>query len=266
MTKKKRADMLLLERGLVESRSKAQAIIMAGQAFANDQRIDKAGQKIADDAQLRLKGQRRYVSRGGDKLAHAIEDLGVACAQKVCLDIGASTGGFSDCLLQGGASQLYAVDVGYGQLHQKLRSDPRVDVRERTNARHLRSDDFNQPIDLVVVDASFIGLEKLADAIARVLPPGGRLLALIKPQFEVGRAEATRSKGVIRDPIIRKQAIERATAALLRRGFDFIAGTDCKVPGPKGNREYFLYAQRTATPDAAEEEVPKPRKSEPQPR
>jgi len=246
MSKKMRADLLLLERGLAPSRSKAQAIIMAGQAFANEQRIEKPGQQLPPDVALRVAQRSRYVSRGGDKLAGALHDLTVVTSDKVCVDVGASTGGFCDCLLQHGARHVYAVDVGYGQLHNKLRNDPRVTVRERTNARHLQRDDFDHAIELVVVDASFIGLDRLTPAIARVLPADGELLALIKPQFEVGKHHAARTKGVVRDPVLRQQAIDKATAAVSAAGFEVIASADCQLAGPKGNREHFVHARRRA--------------------
>jgi 23S rRNA (cytidine1920-2'-O)/16S rRNA (cytidine1409-2'-O)-methyltransferase len=248
--KKMRADLLLVERGLAESRSKAQALIMAGQVVSDDRRVDKAGQQLAPDAVLRLKSISRFVSRGGDKMVHALEvfaDHGLDVQGKICVDVGASTGGFTDCLLQHGAKSVHAVDVGYGQLHQRLRTDERVDVRERTNARNLSADDFEAPIELVVVDASFIGIGKLIDAIAAMLPPGGELVALVKPQFEAGRQEVSRSKGVIRDPEVRAAAIDRARKAIENAGLSIVAGTDSPIHGPKGNLEHFFYARRASS-------------------
>jgi 23S rRNA (cytidine1920-2'-O)/16S rRNA (cytidine1409-2'-O)-methyltransferase len=243
---KMRADLLLVERGLAESRSKAQALIMAGQVHSGDRRVDKAGQQLRVEAPLRVANLPRFVSRGGDKFVHALEafaDHGLDVRDKTCVDVGASTGGFTDCLLQFGARHVHAVDVGYGQLHQRLRNDERVDVRERTNARHLTAEDFPAPIELVVVDASFIGIGKLIDAIVAMLAPGGDLVALVKPQFEAGRQEAARSKGVIRDPELRAAAIERARVAIEQAGLHIVAGTDSPIRGPKGNLEHFFFAR-----------------------
>jgi 23S rRNA (cytidine1920-2'-O)/16S rRNA (cytidine1409-2'-O)-methyltransferase len=243
---RRRADQLLVERGLAESRTRAQALLLAGCVFSGQQRIDKPGALLPEDAPLAVRGQARFVSRGGDKLDGALESLSIEVAGSVCLDIGASTGGFTDCLLQRGARRIYAVDVGHGQLAHKLRSDRRVVVRERTNARFLQGSDFPEPIDLVVVDASFIGLGKLLPAIARVLPPGGRLLALVKPQFEAGREAASRGRGVIRDPATRDAAIAGARDATIAHGFELLAECDACLPGPKGNLEHFIYAARAA--------------------
>jgi len=243
-----RADVLLEKRGLAPSRARAQASILAGEVFLETQRIDKPGQLLAEDAPVRLIARRRFVSRGGDKLEAAIEAFAAhvpEIAGAVALDVGASTGGFTDCLLQRGARRVFAVDVGWGQLDGKLRSDARVVARERTNARDLTTADFDEPIDLVVVDASFIGLDKLLPAIARVLGLGGWLIALIKPQFEVGRAVASKSRGVIRDEGDRSRAIDTVVNALPAFGFEVVAGADSAVLGPKGNREHFVLARRT---------------------
>ncbi|MEZ4445881.1 MAG: TlyA family RNA methyltransferase [Polyangiaceae bacterium] len=245
--KKQRADLLLVERGLVDSRSRAQALIMAGQVFSGDRRVEKAGDKLAPDAELSVKEQPRFVSRGGDKLAHALDafaPLGLSVADRVAVDVGASTGGFTDCLLQRGTTRVHAVDVGWGQLHPKLRDDPRVDCRERTNARHLTAADFPTPIDLVVVDASFIGIAKLLDAIASFLRPGGDLVALIKPQFEVGKEVAQKTRGVIRDEAAREIAITAALTSLEEAGFTIMARVDSTVRGPKGNLEHLVWARR----------------------
>jgi 23S rRNA (cytidine1920-2'-O)/16S rRNA (cytidine1409-2'-O)-methyltransferase len=241
-----RADALLVERGLAPSRSRAQALIMAGEVMSGERRVEKAGERLTADAPLRLKEQPRYVSRGGDKLAHALQAFapeGLVVAGRTCLDVGASTGGFTDCLLQHGATRVYAVDVGFGQLHEKLRADPRVVVRERTNARHLAGDDFPEPIDLAVVDASFISLGKLAPALAATLRDGGELVALIKPQFEAGRRAAAAGRGVIRDEKVRQEAIEAALTDLQASGFALIAGVDSPIRGPKGNLEHLIYAR-----------------------
>ncbi len=239
-------DVLLVERGLVESRQRAQALLMAGRVFSGEQRVDKAGAQLALDAPLTVRGDDNpYVSRGGLKLAGALAafaPLGLEPRGAVAVDVGASTGGFTDCLLQGGAERVYAVDVGRGQLHGKLRGDPRVVVREGTNAKTLQASDFPEPIDLIVVDASFIGLGSLAAALAATLRPGGALCAMVKPQFEAGREEVRRGRGVIRDPVVRQEAIERATAALVARGFVVLGACDAPLAGPRGNLEHFVYA------------------------
>jgi 23S rRNA (cytidine1920-2'-O)/16S rRNA (cytidine1409-2'-O)-methyltransferase len=248
-----RADALLVARGLAESRAQAQALIMAGEVSSAGRRVDKPGALLAPDAELTLAARPRFVSRGGDKLDRALtafERLGLDVRGRACLDVGASTGGFTDCLLQRGAARVIAVDVGYGQLAQKLRSDPRVDVRERVNARDLDPNDLDPRPDLVVVDASFIGIGKLIGAIARVLSPGGELVALVKPQFEAGREAASRGRGVIRDEATRLAAIAEARAAIEAAGFAVIGEADSEVPGPKGNVERFVYARRGS---AAEE-------------
>jgi 23S rRNA (cytidine1920-2'-O)/16S rRNA (cytidine1409-2'-O)-methyltransferase len=253
---KQRADVLLVERGLCESRAKAQALIMAGQVRSGEQRVDKPGALLATDAPLSVAEPLRYVSRGGEKLHAGLVVFaahGLAVREKICVDIGASTGGFTDCLLQHGAAKIYAVDVGWGQLHAKLRSDPRVVVRERTNAKEVRAEDFAEVIDLVVVDASFIGIGKLMPAIGHILAAGGEdgdsqprgeLVALVKPQFEAGRAEASRGRGVIRDPLVRAQAIAKVAAEIESCGFEIVAGIDSPVAGPSGNVEHLLYARR----------------------
>lgn len=245
---KQRADLLLVEQGLAESRARAQALCLSGRVFWGERRIDKPGTQLPADAELAVRGDTRYVSRGGLKLEGALRALAVEVHGKTCLDIGASTGGFTDCLLQHGARKVYAVDVGRAQLADKLRSDPRVLVREGVNARHLTRDDFEEAPALVVVDASFIGLEKLLPAIAAVLRPGGELLALVKPQFQVGRDEARRTRGVIRDPALREGAISAVREALADSGFEVLNGCDSTVPGPKGNVEHFLYARAGSGP------------------
>jgi 23S rRNA (cytidine1920-2'-O)/16S rRNA (cytidine1409-2'-O)-methyltransferase len=242
---KSRVDQLLVDRGLAETRAKAQALVLAGSVFADEVRVDKAGSLVAEDAVVTVRGaEHPYVSRGGVKLAGALDAFKLDVTGLVCLDIGASTGGFTDCLLQRGATKVIAVDVGYGQLAHKLRIDPRVVVLERTNARTLTSDLIGGLVDLTVVDASFIGLAQLASAIVRCTRPGGRLLALAKPQFEVGRKEASRGKGVVKDPVVRASAIDAAVASLREAGLDVLAHEDSVLPGPKGNREAFILATR----------------------
>jgi 23S rRNA (cytidine1920-2'-O)/16S rRNA (cytidine1409-2'-O)-methyltransferase len=242
-----RVDQLLVERGLAPSRAKAQALVMAGVVSTDGRRIDKAGATLAADAELTVATSSRFVSRGGEKLDHALAafaQAGLDVAGCTAVDIGASTGGFTDCLLSRRAARVYAVDVGYGQLAAQLRADPRVIVRERTNARDLTSADFVEPIDLVVVDASFIGLGKLMPAVGRILRAGGALVALVKPQFEAGKEAVSRGRGVIRDAEVRERAIADARRAVVEEGFVVRAESDSALRGPKGNVERFLYAIR----------------------
>ena len=243
--KKTRIDQLLVTRGLAESRAKAQAMVLAGSVFVAGSRVDKAGATVPEDAPIDVKGAPHpYVSRGGVKLAGALDAFAMTVDGLACLDLGASTGGFTDCLLQRGAARVVAVDVGYGQLAHKLRVDPRVVVMERTNARTLEPEAIGGAVDLTVVDASFIGLGKLAPAIARCTKPGGELVALIKPQFEVGREEASRGKGVVRDEDVRRAAIDGAVREVRDAGFSIVAECDAVLEGPKGNREAFVRAKR----------------------
>lgn len=228
----------------MESRTRAQARILAGQVYLDTRRIEKAGDQVPEDAVLRVTELERYCSRGGKKLEGALADLKVDVASVIAVDVGASTGGFTDCLLQHGAARVYAVDVGHGQLAEKLRQDPRVVIMDRTNARHLTAESFPEPIALTVVDASFISLDKLLPAIAAFSPPGSRLLALIKPQFEVGREEATRSRGVVSDEATRAEAVAQALQSVVASGFDVLGDARCRVPGPQGNVEHFVLARR----------------------
>jgi 23S rRNA (cytidine1920-2'-O)/16S rRNA (cytidine1409-2'-O)-methyltransferase len=241
---KQRADLLLVEQGLAPTRARAQALCLSGRVFWGERRIEKPGTQLPADVTLAVRGDARYVSRGGLKLEGALATLAVEAHAKICLDVGASTGGFTDCLLQAGAAKVYAVDVGRAQLAEKLRRDPRVVVREGVNARHLTRADFEDSLALVVVDASFIGLEKLLPAISTLLEAGGELLALVKPQFQVGREAARRSRGVVRDEALRTSAIAEVGVALADSGFEVVGGCDSTVPGPKGNVEHFLYARR----------------------
>lgn len=241
---KVRADVLLHERGLAETREKARALILAGKVFSGPRRVDKAGERLPSDAPMEVRGGTlRYVSRGGLKLEGALDAFGYDPRGAVAVDIGASTGGFTDCLLQRGAARVYAIDVGYGQLHPKLRSDERVVVMERTNARHLKPRDLPESVGLVVVDASFIGLEKLLPAIAGLLASGGDVLALVKPQFQVGR-ENVGAGGVVRDEALRRAAIDGVAAEAARLGLREKARVDAAVRGPKGNLEAFLWLER----------------------
>lgn len=246
-TSRVRADALIVTRGLAETRAKAQALIMAGKVTSGPVRIDKPGMLVAPDAPLELAASPKFVSRGGDKLDQALEEfcaLGLVVQDKRCLDVGASTGGFTDCLLQRGAASVVAVDVGHGQLADKLRTDARVIVRERTNARDLTREDFVGGLDLVVVDASFIGIGKLIGPIAAVLDSGKDMVALVKPQFEAGREAASRGRGVIRDPATRNEAIDAARQAICAAGFEVVGEVDSAVAGPKGNVERFVWARR----------------------
>ena len=241
--KRERADRLLVRQGLAATRSQAQALLLAGRVYLGEERIDKAGTLVASEARLTVRTGPRFVSRGGLKLDAALSAFELDVAGLTAVDIGASTGGFTDCLLQRGARRVYAVDVGHGQLSPKLRSDPRVIVMERTNARHLEAASVGVPVDLVVVDASFISLEKLLDAIVRILDGRGLLLALIKPQFEVGQRVASRGQGVIRDEALRAQAIERVLDATAAKGFSIAGSIDSALKGPKGNLEHFVLAR-----------------------
>ncbi|NCQ59519.1 MAG: TlyA family RNA methyltransferase [Myxococcales bacterium] len=235
-----RADVLLVTQGLAPSRERARAYILAGKVFRGEQRVDKAGEKLDEDTPLTVRGvDHPYVSRGGVKLEGALDAFEWDVEGVVAADFGASTGGFTDCLLQRGAVRVFAIDVGYGQLHPRLRSDPRVVVLERTNARHLTSEDIGAKVDLVVIDASFIGLEKLLPAARAILQPDGRVLAMVKPQFQVGRGEVGKG-GVVRDPLKRAAAIQAVADAAIELGFVVEARVDAAIKGPKGNLEAFL--------------------------
>lgn len=241
--KKQRVDVLLVERGLVESRARAQALVLAGKVFSGERRIDKAGDRVAIDASLEVRApDHAYVSRGGVKLAGALDAFGLDPAGNIVADFGASTGGFTDCVLQRGAARVYAIDVGYGQLHDKLRRDPRVVSMERTNARHLTQHDLPELVDLVVIDASFISLTKLLPAALRILKPRGELVAMVKPQFEVGRENV--KKGVVRDAAVRAAAIDEVSRSARELGLAEVARADSTLPGPDGNVEAFLRLAR----------------------
>jgi 23S rRNA (cytidine1920-2'-O)/16S rRNA (cytidine1409-2'-O)-methyltransferase len=243
---KVRLDALLVARSLADSRARAQAIILSGNVLVAGARVDKAGALVAPDAHIEVRGpEHPYVSRGGVKLAGALDAFGLDVRGLACLDVGASTGGFTDCLLQRGAARVVAVDVGYGQLAHKLRVDSRVVVIERTNARTLTPESFGGPADLTVVDASFISLGTLVAALARCTREGGELVALVKPQFEVGREVASKGKGVVHDPETRSRAVAAARDAVAAGGFEVVAECDSALPGPKGNVEAFLRARRS---------------------
>jgi 23S rRNA (cytidine1920-2'-O)/16S rRNA (cytidine1409-2'-O)-methyltransferase len=236
-----RLDLLLVERGMVESRSLAQRMVMAGQVRVDGEVILKPSVRVAISSRISIDQGPPYVSRGGEKLATALAAFGLEELKgMVCADIGASTGGFTDCLLQHGAEHVFAVDVGYGELHWKLRNDMRVSVMERTNARNVSS--FPQKIDLVTVDASFISLRILLPVIHSWLTGGeGRVVALIKPQFEAGRADAARGKGVIRDHQIHRQVLTTVLEAASREGFGVLGLIRSPLLGPKGNVEFLVY-------------------------
>lgn len=235
---KERVDTLLVEKGLVESRAKAQALIMAGEVRANGEVVRKAGEKVDTEAVLEVRQELPYVSRGGYKMAGALDDFGVEPQGKVCADVGASTGGFTDVLLQRGAVKVYAIDVGQGILAWKLRQDPRVVVMERTNARHLTT--LNEPIDLVVMDASFISIELLLPAIAGWLCPGGEVVTLVKPQFEAGR-DAVGKGGVVRDSKVHREVLKGTVAYAETHGWAVRGVTVSPITGPAGNKEFFLW-------------------------
>ncbi|MFW5925913.1 MAG: TlyA family RNA methyltransferase [Myxococcota bacterium] len=238
-----RADRLLVERGLAADLKEAGALILAGEVFSGERRVDKAGEPLRPDAALEIRTKRLpFVSRGGVKLAGALDALRVDPNDKVVADFGASTGGFTDCLLQRGASRVYAIDVGYGQLHPTLRSDPRVVVMERTNARYLQREDLPEPMDLVVIDASFIHLDKLLPAAHALAREGGEVLAMVKPQFEVHPGAAP--GGVVREDGVRSRAVDAVAEAARSNGFEVLAQVDAPIAGPKGNREAFLHLRR----------------------
>jgi 23S rRNA (cytidine1920-2'-O)/16S rRNA (cytidine1409-2'-O)-methyltransferase len=241
-----RADVLLVERGLAESRVRAQALILAGKVFSGERRIAKAGDQLALDAVLEVRGQDHpWVSRGGLKLDHALRHFGLSPAGRVCLDIGASTGGFTDVLLAHGAAKVHAVDVGHGQLAWRLRNDPRVIVHEKTNARYLgRETIAEQPIEALVCDASFIGLATLLPAPLALCASGAWAVALIKPQFEAG-PHSVGSRGVVRDPAVHTLVCERVRAWWAGLpGWSVLGITDSPITGPEGNREFLIAAER----------------------
>jgi len=232
--------------GLAETRSRAQALILSGVVLVDDRPVDKAGTRVGDDAVVRLKrgAAPRFVSRGGDKLAGALEDLALPVSGLDCLDVGASTGGFSDCLLQAGARSVVALDVGHGQLHERLRQDPRVHALERTHVRDLAAGALPGPVALVVVDVSFISLRSVLPAVARAAP-GARVLALVKPQFEVGRG-AVGKGGVVRDDAQRRAAVDGVVAGAAQLGYRERGRATSRLAGPKGNREVFVLLEPPA--------------------
>ena len=242
---KVRADQLLVSRGLVGSRTRAQALIMAGAVFSGEKKLSKAGDMLAEHAPLEVRGKDHpWVSRGGIKLDHGLSYFGFDVAGAVALDIGSSTGGFTDVLLSRGAAKVYAVDVGTNQLAWKLRQDPRVSVHEQTNARTLDSSIMPEPMDVVVCDASFIGLAKVLEAPLRLAKHGAKLVALIKPQFEAGRVEVGKG-GVVRDPAVHERVCATAQAWVESQGWAVLGITPSPITGPEGNVEFLIGAEKT---------------------
>ncbi|MDP5280217.1 TlyA family RNA methyltransferase [Sphingomonas sp. DG1-23] len=241
---KQRADQMLVDRGLVESRTRAQALIMAGLVFHGDRKVDKPGQQLAEDAVLDVKGRDHpWVSRGGIKLAHALDHFGWDVTHAVAIDVGSSTGGFTDVLLSRGAARVYAVDSGTNQLAWKLRQDPRVTVHEQTSARILTEAHIPEPVDLIVCDASFIGLAKVLEVPFRFAKADGRLAALIKPQFEAGRGEVGKG-GVVRDPAIHDRVCGEVADWVAAQGWRVLGITPSPITGPEGNVEFLIGAVR----------------------
>ncbi|WP_353205312.1 TlyA family RNA methyltransferase [Sphingomonas sp.] len=246
-----RVDQLLVDRGLVESRTRAQALIMAGLVFVGTRKIDKPGQTIADDVALDVRGRDHpWVSRGGIKLAHGLDATGWDVTGVVAIDVGSSTGGFTDVLLQRGAARVYAVDSGTNQLAWKLRQDDRVVVLEQTSARILTAAHIPEPVDLIVCDASFIGLAKVLERPLTFAKPAARLLALIKPQFEAGRSEVGKG-GVVRDPAIHMRVCDEVSAWVVGQGWRVATLVESPITGPEGNIEFLIAATRDGAPAGA---------------
>lgn len=251
MSNKTRLDVLLTERGLQESRQRAQATIMSGQVFVNDQRVDKPGTAVDQGAKIEIRGKTlRYVSRGGLKLEKAMAAFPIRLEGAVCADIGASTGGFTDCMLQNGAAKVYAVDVGYGQFAWKLRSDPRVVCMERTNARYLTPEQIPDELDFASIDVSFISLRLILPAVHGLLKENGQVACLIKPQFEAGR-EKVGKKGVVRDPAVHEEVLEQFLKNAKDSGFTVLGITYSPIQGPEGNIEYLGFLQKGMLPETA---------------
>jgi len=238
--KKKRLDLALVERGVCETRSKAQSLIMARRILVNGQHVDKAGANVADDDELRIEElEHAWVGRGGMKLAHALREFGISVEGKICADIGASTGGFTDVMLKSGARKVYAIDVGYGQLDASIRNDPRVINREKVNARYLTAADFDDVVEFASIDVSFIPLKLILPAVATFLR--GELVALIKPQFEVGKGEVGKG-GIVRNETRRAAAVDAVVAFARENGFDVKGVIESPIKGAEGNVEYLMHA------------------------
>lgn len=250
---KKRLDILVTERGLAESREKAKTLIMAGQVYVDGQKADKPGDTFSEDAAVEVRGKGLpYVSRGGLKLEKAMREFGLQLQGRTCMDIGASTGGFTDCMLQNGAQRVYSVDVGYGQLAWSLRTDPRVVNLERTNARYLTREQVPEEIGFFSVDVSFISLTLILPAVRPLLAEHGQAVCLIKPQFEAGR-EKVGKKGVVRDKAVHEEVIEKIRSFALENGFSVLGLTFSPVKGPEGNIEYLIYLERSEVPSQGEQ-------------
>lgn len=241
---RERADRLLVDRGLVSSRERARALIMAGDVIIGDHKVDKPGQLVDPALAIRIKNDIPFVSRGGLKLQKALEFFSIDVRGLIVLDVGASTGGFTDCLLQSGASRVFAVDVGYGQLAWKLRQDERVLSLEKTNIRHLEPEALPARPDMAVIDASFISLDKVLPNTLRLIRDGGTIVALIKPQFEVGRGEVGKG-GVVREPAKHAAVIESVCTLAVSLQLEVIGVTESPITGPKGNREFLVYLKKT---------------------
>lgn len=241
---KERLDVLLVNRGMVESREKAKAVIMTGNVFVNDQREDKAGQKFPEEVCIEIRGKKlKFVSRGGYKLDKAVEVFPINLKDRICMDVGASTGGFTDCMLQNGAAFVYAVDVGTNQLAWKLRQDQRVKSMEKTNIRYVTPEDIGELVDFVSIDVAFISLTKVLEPVKALMKDGASMVCLIKPQFEAGR-EKVGKKGVVRDPAVHREVIQSIISYAGSLGFA-ICGLDFSpIRGPEGNIEYLLYIKK----------------------
>lgn len=240
--KKIRLDQLLVEKGLAESREKAKRLILAGQVMVGGQPASKPGHTVSSDHEIVLKEVERFVSRGGEKLEGAMKSFPIELTEKVCLDIGSSTGGFTDCMLQHGAIKVYAIDVGKGQLHWKLREDPRVIVMEGVNARHLTPADLPELADFASIDTSFISLTNILPAIRGLLKPGGEIVSLIKPQFEAGKEDVDKGRGVITDPAIHEAVITKVKKfGTEELGLEWLGLSTSPLKGPKGNIEFLAY-------------------------
>lgn len=254
---KERLDVLLVKKGLAESREKAKAIIMSGNVFVKGMREDKAGSMFDEAADIEVRGHvLKYVSRGGLKLEKAMDNFDVVLEGKVCMDVGSSTGGFTDCMLQNGARKVYALDVGYGQLDYKLRVDPRVVNMEKTNIRYLDTDLIEEPVDFVSIDVSFISVKHMFPVVQKVLDSSGHMVCLIKPQFEAGREQVGKN-GIVRDPAVHRQVIENVLRYASENGLEPLGLAFSPVKGTKGNIEYLLFAGKAEgeLPDNGEESV-----------
>lgn len=237
---KQRIDQLLVDRGLAASREKAQALVLAGEVMVDGQKADKPGRAVSSEVKVEVTGRLKYVSRGGLKLEAALETFGIDVRGRICIDIGASTGGFTDCLLQRGASRVYAIDTGAGQIDWKLRTDPRVTLHENCNARHLKASDIGELADLIVCDVSFISVTLFVDRFPSLLKPAGEFVILVKPQFEAGRGQVGKG-GIVREPAIREAACEKVRAAVAALGYH-TAIIPSPVLGAEGNQEFLLHA------------------------